>query len=80
MKKQKTKRKPKAGEETLVEGRCHYMLENGKICGRKTESYKYICDLHAEEVEAIPYGRFCEFCGMDTFNEKYHRKGCPERG
>lgn len=55
-----------------------HIMPNGKSCGRKTKTYKYICDEHAEEQEIIPYGRYCEFCGIDTFNELKHKKDCKK--
>jgi len=58
-----------------IPGKCYYELETG-LCGRKTKTYKYICDKHAEEVETVPYGRFCEFCGIDTFQSE-HKRDCP---
>ena len=48
-------------------------------CKKKVHTYKYICDRHAKELEVEPYGRFCEFCGIDTFNVKLHKKDCPVR-
>jgi hypothetical protein len=60
-------------------GKCEYE-KDGKLCGKETTTYKYICDEHAEEVELEPYGRYCEFCGIDTFNEKKHKEGCEAGG
>ena len=55
------------------------------ICGKKeskgyyNKHYKdFICNECAEEQEAIPYGRYCEICGCDTFLEA-HKKNCPEK-
>jgi hypothetical protein len=68
-------------EEVIKTGKCEYLNhENGRVCGRETNLYKYICDEHAEEVEDTPYGRYCEFCGIDTFNEKKHKEGCEAGG
>ena len=39
-------------------------------CGKKTKIYKYICDKHAEKQETKPYGKFCEGCGADLFEEE----------
>jgi len=53
-----------------------YILLDEKECGKRTKVHKYICDEHAEEVETIPYGRYCESCRIDTFNELKHKKDC----
>lgn len=55
------------------------MLRNGKRCGRPTKMHKYICDKHAELAEDQPHGRYCEHCGIDTFNGLRHKKGCPKK-
>jgi len=51
-------------------------MPDGKKCGKKAKTYKYICDKHAEEQETKNYGRYCEICGADTFNELKHKKEC----
>lgn len=56
-------------------GVCNYIFPDGSICNRTTKTYNFICDEHADEQELKPYGRYCEFCGADTFNE-FHKKGC----
>ena len=63
----------------MKEGICNYLLPNGEQCNRKTETYKYICDEHAEIQEIKPYGRYCEFCGIDTFNHDEHKEDCEDR-
>jgi predicted amidophosphoribosyltransferase len=45
------------------------------ICGKETSSYRYICNECAEEQEAKPYGRYCDECGADMFDED-HKEGC----
>jgi hypothetical protein len=59
-----------------IKNKCMYTLPNGKKCGKQTRTYKYICDEHGEEQEIKPYGRYCEECGIDTFNELHHQKKC----
>ena len=49
-----------------------------KICNNKTNTYKYICDECAEKQEIKPFGRYCEYCGIDLFNEENHKKNCPD--
>lgn len=60
----------------MKEGFCNYLLPNGEQCNQKTKTYIFICDKHAEEQELKPYGRYCEFCGIDTFNIKNHKEDC----
>lgn len=60
----------------MKEGICNYMLSNGLKCNKKTETYKFICDEHAEKQEQKPYGRYCESCGIDTFNYDDHKGDC----
>lgn len=55
------------------------MICRFKDCRRKTKTYKFICDECAEIVEFLPYGRFCQECGADTFQEE-HDISCPSYG
>jgi len=61
--------------DQMKEGVCNYILSDGKTCNKETETHKFICDEHADEQEIPPYGRYCEYCGTDTFNEP-HKKDC----
>lgn len=67
--------------EEKVEGRCLFgdPMKDSQPCLKKTETHKYICDKHAEEVEDSPHGRYCDDCGVDTFNED-HDPGCSNYG
>lgn len=57
--------------------KCEVCKKNKKE-GYYNKFYKtFICFECAEEQETKPYGRYCEFCGCDTFLEK-HKKGCLE--
>ena len=67
------------GDENMNKGVCKYILSNGKTCNRKTKTHKFICDEHADEQEQEPYGRYCEFCGIDTFNVDHHKEDCETR-
>lgn len=41
-----------------------------KCCNKKkVSSYNFICDECAEEQEVKPYGRYCEGCNADLFND-----------
>ena len=46
----------------MEEGICNYVLSNGNMCNRKTETHKFICDGHADEQEQEPYEKRCGFC------------------
>lgn len=58
-------------------GRCQYVFSSGIKCNKVTETHMYICDYHAEIQETKPYGQYCEFCGIDTFNVLEHKEDCP---
>ena len=62
----------------MEKGVCNYSLPDGKPCNRKTKTHNVICDEHAEKQELEPYGRYCEFCGADTFNE-HHKEDCETK-
>lgn len=55
---------------------CRYIENNGEQCQNETNMYRFVCDEHAEELEHEIYGRYCEFCGIDTFNEDKHLDFC----
>lgn len=59
-----------------MKNKCRYIMPDGKKCGKRTKTHKYICDEHAEEQEIKLYGRYCESCGIDSFNELKHKKDC----
>lgn len=48
-----------------------------KICNKETNLYLNICDKCAKEKELEPYGRYCEKCGCDMFNEE-HKGVCKD--
>jgi hypothetical protein len=62
----------------MKKGYCNFILDNGNKCNKKTETHKFICDFHADIQEIKPYGRYCEFCGIDTFNIERHKPNCLE--